>query len=154
MLSYAYAGDCASQNSSVSHAKLALAWVYSIGELWPYTGNCAKSRGLTCTLSETTLVVHWNDYLFKNCPCSIMPDFFCLQFISFTRYGIVGNFCQCKISRKCLWTLWNKFLLFFFRGTNVTLWPHPYQLMATPHMQTKEMTKRRSMLVQQPSSLP
>ena len=29
MLSYTYARDCASQNSFVSHAKLALAWVYT-----------------------------------------------------------------------------------------------------------------------------
>ena len=52
-----------------------------------------KVGGWTPTLFETTLVVHLNDYLFKNCPCRLMPDFlsvFCVIY----RYLLVNTFCE------------------------------------------------------------
>ena len=59
----------------------------------------------------------------------------------YRKYHIVGNFRWCKTSWKWLQTLQKKFLRFLFsRNKCVMLWPHPYQLMATPHVRTEETT--------------
>ena len=54
------------------------------------------------------------------------------------KYCIVGNFRWCTILRKWIQTLSKKFS--FLWNEYVMLWLHPYQLMATPHIQTEEMT--------------
>ena len=53
----------------------------------------------------------------------------------------------CKFSRKCVCTLQKKFTQFLFSlNKSMMLWPHPYQMMDTPHMHVYQRndTEQRS----------
>ena len=95
--------------------------------------------------------------LMQNCPAiGHAETLFCT--LNRMMYRIAENFCWCKFSWKCVRTLQKNFLHFLFLwNESTTLWPHPYQMMATPHSTYPKKwhrTTKQSKLVQQWPILP
>ena len=91
---------------------------------WKYTAqfyDCTNFR-----IRQNILIWHWNS---NSVQTKTKPDslHFSLEVNGGIWYCIAGNFCRCKISRKCIQTLQKKFSQFLFSQNKcIMLWPHPY----------------------------
>ena len=82
-----------------------------------------------CYIYQSLLMIQQSSKVALVCSLVSFPE-------QWAWYRTTGNFRWCNISRKYI--QWN--FRSFWLSCNMTLWPHPYQLMAMSHMWTEEMT--------------
>ena len=139
-------------------------WMAQVRSLFLHSMDCVTNTLSVMFLSTalTVMALHRRGAQLLLQLCSSANSFkfwseyqmmYCWQW--YYHHHIEGNFHWCKFSRKSVQTLQRKFRGFYFRGCGM-LRPHPYQLMATPHMRAEEhwTTKRRNKPVQQRPNLP